>query len=151
GVVEARDRRGVRSPEDLRVGVTQRQLERRRADMWIQDVWVGVVDHGGFVRPAEDLRRMTDDVLVQGVVLCDEYHERALLRAPRTPRLLPRPGDGSGVARDDAGIEPADVDAELERGRCGDPEQRTIRQIAFEGPPFLGKVSRAVRRDAAGD
>ena len=80
----------------------------------------------------------------------DEHYQRALLRAPRPPGLLPRTCDGSRIAGDDARIEPADVDAQLQRARRRHAEQPSFGEIAFERAPLFGEVAGAVRSDTVG-
>ena len=110
-----------------------------------------MIDDGRLVRAAEDLRRMRHDVLIQWVVLGDEHDERSLLRASGAARLLPRAGDGARIPGDDARVQPAYVDPELERARRRDPEQPSVGEVALQRAPLLGQVAGAVRGDPAGE
>ena len=85
--------------------------------------------------------------LVELVVARDEHGDRSPARTPRSPRLLPHRGEGAGEAVQDHRVEPADVDAELERVRGRDAEQPSARQLELERAAFLGEVAGPVRGD----
>ena len=61
--------------------------------------------------------------MVQRVVAGDEDDERLLLRPPRPAGLLPQRGERARVAGEHDGVEPGDVDAELQGVRRRDAEQ----------------------------
>ena len=58
--------------------------------------------------------------------------------------LLPGGGDGAGVAAHHADVEPADVDAQLERVGGDHGADRAVAQSLLDGPPLVGQVAAAV-------
>lgn len=93
---------------------------------------------------------MVDEEGVQGVVAGDQDRERAPAGASGAARLLPQGGAGAGVAGDQDGVQPGDVDAEFEGGGGGEAEQLAGVEGAFEGSAFLGEVAAAVGGDPPG-
>ena len=75
--------------------------------------------------------------------------ETAGLVAPARPsELLPRRGHRARVAGEDRHVEPADVDAELERVRRDDAEDLAVAQAALDRPPLGRQVAAAIAADA---
>jgi len=68
----------------------------------------------------EQLLGVPGEPLVELVVAGHENSHRAAIGPPGPARLLPHRGDGAGEAVEHAGVEPADVDAELEGVRGDD-------------------------------
>ena len=64
---------------------------------------------------------------------------------PGPPGLLPHRRDRAGEAVEHAGVEPADVDAELERGGGDDAPQIAVEQLALDLASLAGEVAAAVR------
>ena len=62
--------------------------------------------------------------------------------APGAPGLLPHRRERAGEAVEHHRVEPADVDAELERVRRRDAEQLAAREVELELAPLLGRGSR---------
>ncbi len=89
---------------------------------------------------------MGDEIGVQRVVAGDQHAEGVAMAAAGAPDLLPHRGAGAGEARHHHGVEPADVDAELERVGRGQPGQLAGAQGALDGAAFLGEVAAPVRR-----
>ena len=109
--------------EQRQVGLGQRVLLRRRAQVRAEDVGVGRVEDGRLDRPADQRLRVVDEVGVERVVAGDQHAERVLGAPPGPPDLLPQGGPGAGEAGDQHRVEAADVDAELERVGGGQPDQ----------------------------
>ena len=139
---------GQRRAEDLRVVLGERELVRRAAEMRVEDVRVGVIYERRLVRPSEKRVGVGHEVLVERVVAGDQDRERSAARPSGAAGLLERARDGAGVAGEDARVEPADVDPELERRGRRDPEQIAVDERPLELPPFLGEVAGAVRGHA---
>ena len=83
--------------------------------------------------------------LVELVVAGDEHGDRRLRFAPGPPGLLPHRRDRAGEAVEHAGVEPADVDAELERGGGDDAPQLAVEQLVFDLASLVGAGSRRGR------
>ena len=69
---------------------------------------------------------------------------------PGAPEALPGRGDRARVAGADDGVEPADVDAELERVGRDDAEDLAGAQLPLDLAALLGQVAAAVAHDARG-
>ena len=132
-------------PEDL--ARLEGHLERRRPQVGQQDVQVVGVDAGLLGRVLEEELRVVDHVLVHRRGRRDEDRDRDVLAPPGAPDLLPRGGDRAGIAGEDGDVEPADVDAELERVRAHDPEDLAAPQALLDGAPLGGQVAAAVAAD----
>ena len=63
---------------------------------------------------------MVHQVGIHGLIAGDEHHERALPAAARAPGLLPKTSHRARKTSGDHGIEPANVDAQLQGGGGGD-------------------------------
>ena len=141
----------ARRAEQLQVGLGERELGRRRAQMGGQDVGVVRVEHGGLDGLLEQRLGVVDEVGVQRVVAGDQDGERALARAAGPARLLPQRGPGARVARDQYGVEAGDVDAEFQGGGGGQAEELAGVQGLLEGAALLGQVAAPVGGDAPGE
>ena len=122
----------------------ERQLEGGRPKVGKQHMEVVRIEPGLFGRAVEQELRMVDDVLVDRRSGRHKHRDACLLAPASTPELLPRRGDGPGIARQDRSVEAADVDAELERVRRDDAQDLAVAQAAFDGSPLRGKVTTAV-------
>ncbi len=91
-----------------------------------------------------------DEIGVERVVAGHEDPQCVLGATPGPADLLPEGGPGAGEAGDQHGVEPADVDAELEGVGRGEAHQVTPAQGGLEGAALLGEVAPAVGRDPAG-
>ena len=87
---------------------------------------------------------MVDDVLVDGRGRGDEDGDAHRLPAAGAADLLPGRGDGAGIAGEDGGVQPADVDAELQRVGADDAEHLAVAQAPLDGPPLRGQVAAAI-------
>ena len=110
---------------------------------------VGVEDRS-LDGPAEDRLRVVDEIGVERIVARDQHRERVAAVAPGATGLLPQRRAGARPAGDEDRVEPADVDAELERVRARHAEEVAVVQRALEGAAVLGEVAGAVRRDPVG-
>ncbi len=137
----------VRLAEELEVGLRQRQLGGRAAEVRPEDVRVARVQHGRLHRPPEQRLGVVHEVGVQRVVARDQDGERLLPGPAGAPGLLPHRGDGAGPAGEHDGVEAADVQAELEGVGGGDAEQLAALQPLLERAALLRQVARAVGRD----
>ena len=108
------------------------------------DVGVRWIDHHLFNRFAEQGFRMVDQVGVQRVVPGDKDHEGALAPPPASARLLPERGHGAGKSRQQHGVQPGDVDTQLEGVGSGQAAQLAFRQCSFDRTAILGEVTRAI-------
>ena len=81
---------------------------------------------------------------VDRLVASHEHAERRLPVATGSSHLLPERRPRAGEAHADDGVEPADVDAQLERVGGGQAEQVARAEPVLQGPPFLGQVPAAV-------
>ncbi len=142
------DDRAGGSPEKFEILGGQAVFGGRAGQVRPQDVRVSRVGHSCLDRPAEDRLRMMDQVGVQRVVPSDENHKGSLPTPAGAPGLLPHGCQRPGVPGQQCGVEPGDVDTELESVGGGDAQQRPIAQRLFELPAFLGQVTAAVGRDA---
>ena len=136
--------------EQREVGLGQRQLLGGGAQVGRQDVLVGGVDDRGLDRLAEQRLGVRDQIGVERVVAGDEHAESVAVTATGAADLLPHRGPGAGEARHHHGVEPADVDAELERVGGGQPGELAGAQGPLDRAAFLGEVAAAVGRDLAG-
>ena len=114
-----------------------------------EDVRVGRVGDGRLDRPAEDRPRVVGEVVVQRVVAGHEHDQRLLLRPSRPAGLLPQRRERSRVPGQHHGVEPGDVDAQLEGVGGGHAQQVAGRQRALQLASFLGQVATAVGVDPA--
>ena len=133
------------------VAVGEGPFERGAREVGSEDERVGGVDHRALGRPFEQRPRVAHEPLVELVVAGDEHREGGLAGPADAADLLPRGGDRAGEAVDDAGVEAADVDAELERGRADDAAQRPRRERAFDLAPLVGEVAGPVGPHRAGE
>ena len=136
--------RGAR-PEHL--ARLERQLERRAAQVGEQDVEVVRVEPRLLGRAPEQELRMVDDVAVDRRGRRDEDRDARAAAPARPADLLPRRRDRARVAGEDRHVEPADVDAELERVRGDDAEDLAVAQAALDRPPLRRQVAAAVAAD----
>ena len=109
---------------------------------------VGGVDDGG-LDLAEDVLRVAHQVRVQRVVGSDEYGRARRSRAPGAADLL---AQGRACARPsdrDRRVQPRDIQAHLQRRRCGECSHASRTDCLLERPALLGQVAAAIRADPA--
>ena len=129
------------------VPLGQRQLGGRAHQLRREHVGVVRVEHAPLDRRAEQRLRVVHQVGVHRVVAGDE-HDQGLVAGPSGPaRLLPERRPRAGEAGHDHGVQPGDVDAQLQRVRGGHAEQLAGLQRRLQRPALLGQVAAAVRRD----
>ncbi len=127
----------------------QGQLGSGADQVAVHDDLVVGIDHGGLGRPAEEVLGVAHEVLVQGVLAGDHDHGRLPLAAAHPSAALQGLHDRARVAHQDAQVEPADVDAELQ-GAGGDDRQQVARGHAgFDVPPLLREEPGPVGADPA--
>src|SRR5205814_922119 len=111
--------------EDRAVGVVDRRLECRCANVPVEDTWVRVVENRGFNLTLEQQPRLAHEELVERVLAGDQDGEPMAASTCASPLLAQR-RNGARETDGDRAVEQADVDPELERIRCGDTEQLTL-------------------------
>ncbi len=102
-----------------------------------EDVGVVGVEDVGLDRLAEQGLGVVDEVGVERVVARDQHAERVAAAASGPAHLLPEGRAGAGEAGEQHGVEPGDVDAELERvggGQPGEPARRAAPPRARAAP-----------------
>src|SRR5690606_12038899 len=99
----------------VRLAVSERQLEDSALQVVDEDFEIVGVDAGALRRRFKEVVRPLDDVLVHWRRRGDEYGYRGRLTPPRATGALPGRGDRAGVAGQHAGVERADIDAQLQR------------------------------------
>ncbi len=126
------------------VGPAEGQLVGGAGEVGAEHERVGGVDDRRLGRAGEHLVGMGHEPLVELVLARHEHGERLLGLAPRPPRLLPEGRDGAGEAVEHAGVEPADVDPQLE-GRGGHHALEAAREeLVLDGPALDGEVAAPV-------
>ena len=148
GVIQRRQHVAHLLAEGGLIGGGHRQLVRRTRQLLRQDVRVVRIDARRLGGPPEQVTRAAHEVLVDRVVVSHEHHQRRRAAATRTARLLPDARQRGRRAHQYGGIEPADVDAELERVRAHHAAQRAREQRLLDGPALLGQIAAAIRFDA---
>src|SRR4029079_12248452 len=112
---------------------------------WLErDVRVVRVAAGLLGSALEQELRVVDDVLVDSGARGDQDRDARALAPPGPPELLPCRGDGSRIAGQGRHVEPADVDAELERVGRDDTEDLAIAQAVLDRPALGRQVAAPV-------
>ena len=117
----------------------------------MEDERVRRVDHGRLGRTGDHLGRVGHEPLVELVLAGDEDGERLLALAAGSSHLLAHRRDRAGEPVEHAGVEPADVDAELECRGGHHAAQPAAEQLAFDLPSFFREVAAAVGRTTFGE
>ena len=144
-VRERRGHLGGPRAEVARVLRSKRHLRRGAAQVTGQDVQVLRVDHRALRRLPKEILGVTHDELVHRLVVGDEEDDGGLGAAAGAARLLPGACDGAREADDEGSVEPADVDAQLQGIRAGDPQQLAAEQLSLDFPPLRRQVTAPVR------
>jgi hypothetical protein len=126
-----------RLAEDLEVVGSQRQLLRRGTQLRPEHVRVFRVEDRSLHRAPEDRCRMSHQVGVQRVVPRDQQRHRVPTGPACASSLLPERRARTWPAREQYGVQPGNVDAQLESVRCRDSRELTALQHALEPPAFL--------------
>ena len=93
-------------PEDLGVGLCEREFGRCGADVGEEDVRIGRVEDVRLRRRLCERLGMREEVLVQRVVPPDEHGDAGFARAARPSDLLGERGVRARPPRDDHGVQP---------------------------------------------
>ena len=125
----------------------ERELEGGASQVRQQDVQVVRVEPRLLGPAAQQERRVVDDVPVDGRGGRDDDGHAHVAASTGTADLLPRRRDGARIAGEDRHIEPADVDAQLERVRGHDAQHLAVAQPALDGASFGGQIARAIAAD----
>jgi hypothetical protein len=88
---------------------------------------------------------MVHEVGVQRVVPGDQHRQSLPAGPPGPTRLLPQRSPRARIPADQHGIQPDQVDAELERVGRRQPEQLPAEQLPLDLPPVLLEVTGPVR------
>jgi len=120
----------------------------RARDLRAQHERILRVDHGAFGCAAGELGRMGHVPLVELVVARDEHGRGAPLGTAGPAGLLPHRRERSREAVEHDRVEPADVDAELERVGGRHAEQAPAGQVELELAPFGREIAGPIRGDA---
>src|SRR5208283_6138180 len=89
----------------------------------------------------EKVFRVLHDELVHGVALGNEDGKAVARPAAGPARLLPGAGDGARVARHDAGLQVADVDAQFQGVCAHHAHDATVPQALFDITPEVRQVA----------
>ena len=110
--------------------------------------YVGVrrVEHRVLHRPVQQSLRVVQQVRIHRVICADQHHQCTLAAPARAPGLLPEAGDSAGEAAGYHYVQPADVDAQLQRVRRGNTQQLAIVEATLELAAILRGVARAICR-----
>ncbi len=95
----------------------------------------------------EEVVRVLHDELVHGVALGNQDGKAVPGPAPGPARLLPGAGDGARVARHDARLQVADVDAQLQRVGAHNAHDRAVAQPLFNVAPEVRQIAAPVAGD----
>ena len=120
----------------------------RARDLGSQHEWVLGIHDGSLRGATRELGGMRDVPLVELVVVGHEHRRRSAIGAARAPGLLPHRRERSGETVEHDCVEPAYVDAELERVRGRDAEQPAAGELELERAPFGCQVAGPVCRDS---
>ena len=123
----------------------QRQLVGRTGQVGAEHERVRRVHHRRLGRAGEQLARVGHPPLVELVLPRHQHRRRLLALATGPARLLPHRGDGAGEAVEDAGVEAADVDAQLQGVGGGHAAELATEQLGLDLPPLRRQVPAPVR------
>ena len=104
----------------------------------MEDERIRRVDHRRLGRTGDHLGGMGHEPLIELVLSGDEDGEGLLALSARSPHLLAHRCDRAGEPVEHAGVETADVDAELERGGGDDTAEPPAEQLALDLASLLG-------------
>ena len=95
----------------------ERDLEGGRLQVAGQHVRVLGINHGVLRRLRKEVLRVTQQVLIDGIISGQEDRQALAAAAAATAGLLPRAGDRAWVVNQQRDIERTDVDSQFERIR----------------------------------
>jgi len=116
----------VARAEGVDVRLAQRPFHRGAVHVPAQNERVGGVEHGVFHWRAQQRIRVVDQVGVHRLVAGHQYRHRALPASARAPGLLPKRRHRARKPRHHHRVQPADVDAQLQRIRGRNPQQLPV-------------------------
>ena len=93
---------------------------------------------------------MVNQIRVHRIIRTDQYHQRALPAASGPAGLLAETRDRAGETSGHHRVQPADIDAELQRVRRGHAQQFPLVEGLFQVAAVLGGVASPVGGDAHG-
>ncbi len=114
-----------------------------------QDNEVVRVNQGPLRGAAEKIVGVGDDILVQGGAARHEQGQRGAATPPCAAGLLPGAGNGPGIAVNDAGLQLADIKAQLQGIGADHRLYLAFTQAHLDGAPLPGQVAAAVAADTA--
>ena len=120
----------------------KRQLEGGALQVADADDEVVGVDEAGLGRRLEEVLGVSRHVLVQRRRVGDEDGERRLVAAAGAAHLLPGAGQRARIAEEHGGVEPADVDPQLEGVGGDDAAHASAAQAGFDGAALAAAGSR---------
>jgi hypothetical protein len=138
----------VRWHPGQRVARVEGQLEGRRPDVSEEDVQVGRVQPGLFRSRLKQVLGMGGHELVDRSRSGNQDGSRRFQPPARPTHLLPGGGNGARVAGQDGCVQPADIDAQLQRIGRHDAEDFTRTQSRFYVAPLRRQVTAAIAADA---
>ena len=113
-----------------------------------QDDLIVRVDHGLFRRAAEEILGIAGEILVQGV-LPGHHDDRRFLLCPAHPAAaLEGCHDRAGITHQNADVQAADVDAQLQSAGADHGQQLARGHAGLDAPALLGQKARAVGGNA---
>ena len=136
-------------PERLQLRRGHRQFDWGGAQMACEDIRVCRVDDSVLGRPVEEVLRAPHEVLIDWEIVRNEHRERLFALASGPPRLLPGWRNGARVAHNQAHVQRADVDSQLQSVGAYHTEQFSREQLPLNLPPLAGQIPAAVGLDLA--
>ena len=135
--------------EPALVARPQRQLLRGRRQLRTQHRWTRRIEHRRLHRLVEEHGRVIQQVRVQGVGPGDQDHVGRSATPSGATGLLPEGGSAARVAAQHHGVEPGEVDPELQGVGRRHPADGAVRQPAFDQSAVVREVASPVRQHAA--
>jgi hypothetical protein len=122
----------------------ERQLGAGAQHVTGTDDWIRRIDHRRFGRRGEEGLWFADIILIERIGAGDDEQPRRIGAASGATAALPRRHDAAGITDQDRRIEPADIDAHLERARRHDAAQAAAEQRRFDLAPLFRQIPGAI-------
>ena len=132
---------------EFRVGFRDRDLGPGADQVLRGDHGIAGVGRGALEIAAEELRWISHEVLIERVRQRHQADKRLPFGSSHTAGALPGRRDAAGVPDEDADIQPADVDAVLERARGDDTHEVARGHAPLDLAPLRRQVAGPVRCD----